>query len=505
MVRSLSFSKHELFLPGILSFLYFAIQYGANAFHGYGYFVDELYYLSCASRPDTGYIDHPPFSILLLKLIIELFGDSLAAIRLLPAAAGAGTVFLTGAIARRFGGGNFAVLLSIFAVIGSPVLLVLFGFYSMNSLEVLLWNGIVLTVIILLQDRKPKLWILVGVLAGIGMENKHTFAVFVIVLLAAILLTLQFRQFLSPYLWLGGLIAFAILTPNLFWEIRHDWVSLEFYRNATVLKNLPASPVRVIVDQILSENPGSVFLWLAGIFFFFRQPKETGLRIFGWIFVILLGFLILAKSSRPDRIAAAYPVLFAGGACLLEKLKGRWIMPAALTTVVVTGIAFLPAGLPVLPPGILSDYASAIGVIPQIEKGKAAALPQWFGDRFDWEKLYESVQNSYDALPPDLRKETVVLGRYYGHAGAIEHFGRGSIPVISGHNSYYLWGNGKGKDKAILAVGFQREELETVFRDVKEVGKYSRRFTNEKDVPIYLCQGFEIGIEDFWKKIRFFV
>lgn len=501
----LSFAKHGLFLPGILSLLYFAIQYGANAFHGYGYFVDELYYLACASRPDAGYIDHPPFSILLLKAIVELFGDSLAAIRFLPAAAGAGTVFLTGMIARRFGGGNFAVLLSAFAVMGSPVLLVLFGFYSMNSLEVLLWNGIVLTVIALIQDQKPKLWILVGILAGIGMENKHTFAVFIIVLAASLLLTLQFRQFLSPYLWLGGLVALAILAPNFFWEIRHDWVSLEFYRNATALKNLPASPVRVIVDQILSENPGSVFLWAAGVFFFFKQPKETGLRVFGWVFVILLGFLILAQSSRPDRIAAAYPVLFAGGACLLEKLRQRWIMPTALATVVAAGIAFLPAGLPVLPPESLATYASTIGVIPQIEKGKAAALPQWFGDRFDWEKLNESVTNAYEALPSGTRKETVVLGKYYGHAGAIEHFSRGSIPVISGHNSYYLWGYGKGKDKSVLAVGFKREELEGAFKDVKEVGKYSRRFTNETEVPVYLCQGLRIGTEDFWKRIRFFV
>ena len=54
----------------------------------YGYFIDELYYLSCADRLDFGYIDHPPLSILVLGLVRSLLGDSLPALRLLPALAG---------------------------------------------------------------------------------------------------------------------------------------------------------------------------------------------------------------------------------------------------------------------------------------------------------------------------------------------------------------------------------------------------------------------------------
>src|SRR5262245_61555790 len=61
----------------------------------YGYFRDELYYLACANHPALGYVDHPPLSIFVLGIWRAIFGDSVAAIRLVPALAGAATIFFT--------------------------------------------------------------------------------------------------------------------------------------------------------------------------------------------------------------------------------------------------------------------------------------------------------------------------------------------------------------------------------------------------------------------------
>src|SRR5882762_1843893 len=66
----------------------------------YGYFRDELYYMVCGRHLAFGYVDQPPLSIILVRLSQLLFGDSLFAIRLFPALAGAGTVALAGMIAR---------------------------------------------------------------------------------------------------------------------------------------------------------------------------------------------------------------------------------------------------------------------------------------------------------------------------------------------------------------------------------------------------------------------
>src|SRR3954452_1364540 len=75
----------------------------------YGYFRDELYYMACGRHLAFGYVDQPPLSIALLRLSQLLFDDSLFAIRLFPALAGAGTVALTGIIARQLGGRSWAI------------------------------------------------------------------------------------------------------------------------------------------------------------------------------------------------------------------------------------------------------------------------------------------------------------------------------------------------------------------------------------------------------------
>src|SRR6266576_4240882 len=78
----------------------------------YGYFRDELYYIACGRHLAFGYVDQPPLSILLLRLSQVLLGNSLFAIRLLPALTGAATIALTGVIARELGGRAWAVALA---------------------------------------------------------------------------------------------------------------------------------------------------------------------------------------------------------------------------------------------------------------------------------------------------------------------------------------------------------------------------------------------------------
>ncbi len=72
----------------------------------YGFFVDELYNLALARHLAWGYVDVAPMIALLGRMELAIFGDSLTAIRLFPAIAGAGLVVLTAAIARQLGGGQ---------------------------------------------------------------------------------------------------------------------------------------------------------------------------------------------------------------------------------------------------------------------------------------------------------------------------------------------------------------------------------------------------------------
>src|SRR5437870_1539017 len=176
----------------------------------YGYFRDELYYLACGQHLAFGYVDQPPLSILLLWLSRALFGESLPAIRLLPAIAGEGIVVLTGAIARELGGRSWAIALACAAALATTFLLAIDNFFSMKPLERLFWMGCVYLLVRIINGGSPKLWLWFGLIAGLGLENKHSMAFFGLGIFVALLLTPTRRHFRKKWIWLGGLIALVI-------------------------------------------------------------------------------------------------------------------------------------------------------------------------------------------------------------------------------------------------------------------------------------------------------
>src|SRR5262249_24122249 len=89
----------------------------------YGYFRDELYYAACGQHPAWGYVDHPPLAPLLARVSRTLLGDSLYALRFLPALASAAKVLLGGWIARELGGGKFAQFFAAFCILIAPIYL----------------------------------------------------------------------------------------------------------------------------------------------------------------------------------------------------------------------------------------------------------------------------------------------------------------------------------------------------------------------------------------------
>src|SRR5271156_3398967 len=89
----------------------------------YGFFRDELYYMACGEHLAWGYVDQPPLVALAAWIARHAIGNSLFALRLLPALAGAAIVFLTGIVARELGGRRFAQFLSATAILFAPAYL----------------------------------------------------------------------------------------------------------------------------------------------------------------------------------------------------------------------------------------------------------------------------------------------------------------------------------------------------------------------------------------------
>jgi 4-amino-4-deoxy-L-arabinose transferase-like glycosyltransferase len=185
----------------------------------YGYFGDEMYFMACGEHLAWGYVDQPPLIAVFAWLTRHLFGTSVFAVHLFPALAGFATVWLTGLITRELGGGRFSQGLAALCRACAGVYLILHHIFTMNAFEPLLWMGCAYVVIRIIKTGNQKLWLWFGVLAGVGLENKYSMAVFGFAMVLALLLTKERKAFAGKWIWIAGLIAFLIFLPNLIWNL----------------------------------------------------------------------------------------------------------------------------------------------------------------------------------------------------------------------------------------------------------------------------------------------
>src|SRR5215216_1558836 len=318
----------------------------------YGYFRDEFYYVAAGERLDLGYVDFPPFVAIVADVSRFLLGDSPVALRFLPALAGALVVVLAGLMARELGGGRFAQSLAALATLVAPNFLVMGTFFSMDAFDQLFWVSATYVLLLILKRDRPRLWLLFGLIVGLGLLTKVTMLFFGFAVFVALLLTPARRHLRTPWPWVGGVIAFAFLLPYVFWQIEHGWPTLEFWANYGG-KVDPASPVEFLVEQIVTMHPLTLPIWTIGLYYFLFSGAGQPYRLLGWIYIILF-VLFVVQNAKFYFLAPAYPMLFAAGALTVERFVQRrgwgWIRPAYAATLVVGGMVVAPlVAVPALP------------------------------------------------------------------------------------------------------------------------------------------------------------
>lgn len=478
----------------------------------YGYFRDELYYIAASERLALGYVDFPPFVALAVAFARATLGDSLLALRLLPALAGAVVVVLAGLMARELGGDRFAQGLAALAVLVAPNFLVFGTFISMDAFDQLFQVSAAYVLLLILKRDQPSLWLLFGLLAGLGLLTKLTMLFFGFAVLVALLVTPARRHLRTPWPWLGGVVAFVFLLPYLLWQVSHGWPTLEFWDEYGG-KVDEASPVEFLVEQIVTMQPPTLPLWLAGLSFYLFAREGRPHRALGWIYVILFA-VFAALGSKFYFLAPAYPMLFAAGSVVVERFFGRlrrwrWSLPAYAAVLAISGILVAPITVvPVLPVETLARITGALGGDAgiEVETREVAELPQIFADRFGWENMAGTVGRVHERLPPEERSEACVLTGNYGEAGAIDFFGakHGLPKAISGHNSYYLWGPRGCSGETVVSVGVPRERLEEVFGRIERVDTVRCRYCmpDENNLPVYVCRNPKLPFEEAWPRFK---
>lgn len=479
----------------------------------YGFFRDELYYMACGRHLAWGYIDQPPLVAGLAWFSRHAFGNSIVSIRILPVLAGAAIVFLAGVLARELGGGKTAQYLAAFAVLFIPAYLAFDSFFSMNAFEPLFWMLCAWLAIRIVKGGSPKLWLAFGAISGIGIENKHTMIVFGFALIAGLLITGNQWILKSKWIWLGGLIAFAIFMPNLLWEAHHGWPQIEVVHNAQIFKNEPIGPFVFLGQQILFLNPLALPIWLAGLLWCFAAPGEKRFHFLGWAYVIVLAIFITGdgKSYYPLPI---YPLLFAAGAVAWERVTSvsrQRQRKALIPMVLVSGVIMLPWAVPILPVNTFLKYENFFPRFfrVQTERDATARLPQLYADMLGWQNLADSIARVYHALPPREQGSCAIFAGNYGEAGAVDYYGPklGLPPAISGHNSYYDWGPRNYSGSCVILIGERSDIYKQYFGEADLVAHASNPhgMPIERSVPIYVCRKPVAALAKLWPHFKMII
>jgi len=478
----------------------------------YGYFRDEFNYLSCADHLDWGYVDQPPLVPFLAHLSRAVLGDSLRAIRFIPALASSLLIVQTALIAREFGGKQFALLLSAVAIVIAPHYLSNGSLLGTNCLEPNLWMGCAYCVILAIKRKEPRYWLGFGVIAGLGLENKYSIAVFGFGIVVGLLLTPQRRALRNPWIWLGGLAALLIFLPNLLWNVAHNWPFLELMRNIRADGRdvvLPAG--QYFFQQTLLVHPLTAPIWLAGLAALLFSQRLKPYRLLGWSYLVCYA-VFFGLHGKNYYLAPIYPMLLAAGAVVIEAALAHspraWLGPAIVVVLLAGGAYLAPIVIPVLAPDQFIAYTKTLPfTLPHMEHShERAALPQWYADQFGWEEIVAEAAVAWNKVSADERRDCAIFAQDYGQAGAIDLLGRryGLPAALSGHQSYFLWGPRDYSGNCLIVLDDTREKLQQLFSDVEYIGTSADNpYALEKNIDVFLCRGAKFGtLADLWPKVK---
>ncbi len=476
----------------------------------YGYFRDEFYYIAASKRLAFGYVDFPPFIALLTRFVRETLGESLLALHLFPALAGAALVFLTGWMARQLGANRFGQALAALATLVAPQFLGVNSILSMDSFDILFWGLAIYVLILIFKYDRPKAWLWFGLIAGIDLTTKVTILYFGLAVVIGMALTPHRKYFRSIWLYLGGAIALAFLLPYAIWNAANGWPTIDFFA-AYGNKVYQASPLGFIAQQIAIMHPFTFPLWGMGLVYLFSKKGQT-YRPLGWSYVVLL-LIFMLQHAKNYFLAPMYPVLFAAGAVFFEEWvqasRRFWLKPAYVGLLVVGGIILAPGAIAVLPLQAHIEYMRVIaGSRVKSEKSDTGLFPQHFADRLGWEQMAATVADVYHGLPPQDQARACIFTGNYGEAGALEFYGpRYGLPhVISTHNNYYIWGPDDCTGETVILIGVSLSDVQPAFADIRQAGQTHCDYCMpyENNLPIYVAHGLKTPLKQLWPTAKNF-
>jgi hypothetical protein len=461
---------------------------GSYGFHG-----DEMYYVVAGQHPAFGYVDQPPLTPLLSAASVAVLGVSPTAVRVLPAVEMALVVVLAALIARDLGGSRRAQFLA-------AVTAALSGYLGAGHLDtttepdLLAWAIIVWLLVRVLAGGDRRLWLAVGVTAGIGLENKDTLLFLGAGLAVGLVLSRRWEVVRSPWAWGAVMIAVLLWVPNLVWEARNGWPQLTM---ASQIAGYAADNRAQVLPLLwLFTGPLLFPVSAAGLVWVVGSKAAAPWRPIGQAALVALA-LVVASGGKAYYAIGSAPLFIGGGGIVVDRWlargHGRLKLLGFTAAAAVSGLLVAVLTLPVLP---VAAYANT--TLP-------ATVPDT-ANQVGWPPFVATVEQVVDALPPAQRAHAVILADDYSEASPLVLLGAGLPPVYSGHNAYWEWGPPPADRTVVIHVGDWRPADWTGFfvdcRDVAHIDNRLGIANSEQGKAVTVCTGTRASWTTMWPTLR---
>jgi len=388
---------------------------------------DEGYYTLWSFHLGAGYLDHPPGVAWVIALGRWLLGENSLGVRLVALLS---PLVISAALYR------IGLILFDATVAGLSVLwynltvgIALSLLATPDVPSTLFWALAAWGVAEFIRRGNPNWWLLVGLVAGLGVLGKYTNLFFGLGLLLVIFTSRErLRWLLLPQLWVGGMIALLVISPNLWWNAEHGWATAVFQGRRIVDDLYASDPQRnyfdLIVGQALFLGPITLALYVAGTFF--------------W----------LSRWRHPDHSRLALPVLSGLPALVYflyhashSHVEANWLLPLwPMMTLVAAWFALraLPGTKPVRylgPVAVYSQVAFGLLVVGFLHWMVLTHPPQFADiDRSREMHGWAETRAELDRLAAEHGAGWIGVAENYGLIGPLSTYGNfagSDVPVIT--------------------------------------------------------------------------
>ncbi|WP_420263573.1 ArnT family glycosyltransferase [Candidatus Magnetominusculus dajiuhuensis] len=276
---------------------------------------DEALYWDCTRRPELSYYTKGPLIVYLILLSTHVFGVNVFGVRILAVVFSAmSSVYLYKLCIHLFDDtkeGQFTGLTAALLLQVIPLYAAYGVIFTIDSPFVFLWIVSLYTFwkIVGNGDKEAGygLWILLGILTGVGFMAKYIMAFFYICAFLFLLFTENRRLLKTPKPYVSFVAGILALSPVIIWNAAHGWVTLRHTAGhahvADGLQILPMSLLEFIGSQIGIVTPVVLFLIIAALFKL--RATKRGDFLFWFSIPVLLFFTV---KSVQGKVQANWPM-----------------------------------------------------------------------------------------------------------------------------------------------------------------------------------------------------